>query len=496
MGAASAAEGRRPVVGCTVSLSVSERRRKLVHLGVGGCAFLLRFLTWPQAAALAVAAFLFNWKVLPRIGGEGLWRGADREKGYPLGILLYPLSVLGLILAFRGDLWKAGAVWGVLAFGDGMASLVGQSIGGPRLPWNDGKGWAGSLAFVLFGTMGSAALIAWTRGLPPSATGSARVLGLAVALAVLCALVESVPTALDDNLTVPLVGGVFLALVADVDFGPFLTDAELPRRVLTGLAVNVAIAASAYVARSIDLAGAFSAVIIGTAITAGLGLGGLALMIAFFVLGSAATKLGYPLKAARGIAQGKGGARGWRNAWANGGVPALLALVAGAYGAESWSLVHAGRGNSLGPAGYAGWLVTAAYAASVATAAADTCSSEVGKAFGRRTFLVTSFEPVPPGTEGAVSVEGTLGGLVGALVVAFVGWAAGLCTGPVAAAVTVAGLLGSLAESAIGTVAERRGWLDNDLLNALNTAIGGATGALLLTLLDRIWPTHAFFVLG
>ncbi len=24
----------------------------------------------------------------------------------------------------------------------------------------------------------------------------------------------------------------------------------------------------------------------------------------------------------------------------------------------------------------------------------------------------------------------------------------------------------------IGTVAERRGWLDNDLLNALNTAIG------------------------
>ena len=36
----------------------------------------------------------------------------------------------------------------------------------------------------------------------------------------------------------------------------------------------------------------------------------------------------------------------------------------------------------------------------------------------------------------------------------------------------VAGLLGSLAESVIGTVAEKRGWLDNDLLNALNTAIG------------------------
>jgi uncharacterized membrane protein len=40
--------------------------------------------------------------------------------------------------------------------------------------------------------------------------------------------------------------------------------------------------------------------------------------------------------------------------------------------------------------------------------------------------------------------------------------------------VAVAGLLGSLAESLLGTVAERRGWLDNDLLNALNTAIGAA----------------------
>ena len=44
-----------------------------------------------------------------------------------------------------------------------------------------------------------------------------------------------------------------------------------------------------------------------------------------------------------------------------------------------------------------------------------------------------------------------------------------------AALVALAGLLGSLAESVIGTVAERRGWLDNDLLNALNTAIGAGT---------------------
>ena len=131
----------------------------------------------------------------------------------------------------------------------------------------------------------------------------------------------------------------------------------------------------AFLARSIDALGALSAVVIGSAITAGLGLAGLSLMIAFFVLGSAATKLGYRTKAARGIAQEKGGARGWQNAWANGGVPAALAVLAG-----------------MAPAGPRDVLAIA-YAASVATAAADTCSSEIGKAYGRRTFLITTLRP-------------------------------------------------------------------------------------------------------
>jgi uncharacterized protein (TIGR00297 family) len=445
-----------------LSLSASELKRKVLHVAVGGFAFLLRFLTWPQAAAMAVAAFLFNWQVLPRIGGRRLWRGAEQEKGYPLGILVYPLAVLSLILVFRHALWKAAAVWALLAFGDGMASMLGQAFGGPRLPWNPRKGWIGFVAFVVFGGAGAAFLMVWTRGEAPSAALAPGVMGLALALALTGALVETVPTTLDDNLTVPLVAGTFLALVGDMDFGLF-ADPDLPRRILLGLAVNVAIAVAAFVARSIDLAGAASAIVIGTAITAGLGLHGLALMIAFFVVGTVATKSGYAKKAARGIAQEKGGARGWKNAWANGGVAAFLAVLAGARPWD-WSAASALSGA---------WkMLTIAYAAAVATATADTCSSEIGKAYGRRTFLITTFNPVPPGTEGAVSLEGTLAGFVGAAIVAGVGVAAGLFGWRAAVVVSVAGLLGSLAESLIGTVAERRGWLDNDLLNALNTAIG------------------------
>jgi uncharacterized protein (TIGR00297 family) len=132
-------------------------------------------------------------------------------------------------------------------------------------------------------------------------------------------------------------------------------------------------------------------------------------------------------------------------------------------------------------------LFVLAYVASVATAAADTCSSETGKAYGRRTFLITTLRPVPPGTEGAVSLEGTLGGLLGAALIAAVGALGGLYAWALAPPVALAGLAGSLAESVIGTWAERRGWLDNDQLNALNTAIGAGLAA---------WGTRFWLVAG
>jgi uncharacterized protein (TIGR00297 family) len=445
-----------------------ELLRKLVHIGVGGFAFLLRDFTSEQAALMALCALAFNWQVLPRIGGKRLWREAEHARGHPTGILFYPLSVLGLVLYFWNALWMAAAVWGVLALGDGMASLVGRAVGGAALPWNREKSWAGLLAFVVFGTIGAAVLIAWTAKLPLDlhAWHASRTLGLALALATACALVESAPTTLDDNLTVPLAGALVFPLLAQADPGQLATDPGVPGRLALGVAVNVAVASGAIFAHAIDVGGALSAIAIGTLITVGLGLRAFALMAAFFVVGSLATRLGYRKKAARGIAQERGGARGWRNAWANGGVPAFLAFMA----CLAPPLLHD--------------LLVLAYAAAVATAAADTCSSEVGKAYGRRTFLMTSFRPVAPGTEGAVSLEGTLGGLAGALVVASVGAVLGLYGWGSALLVGTAGLLGSLAESVIGVAAERRGWMGNDLLNAVNTAIGAG----LVVLLVRVLP--------
>ena len=157
-----------------VSLGRGEAARRVVHVGCVAFALLLRWLTWPQAALLALAAFVFNWQVLPRVGGRGMWRSPDVERGYPVGILAYPLAVLALVLLFRDRLWMAAAGWGILAVGDGMASLVGQAIGGPRLPWNARKGWVGFASFVVFGA--AAAALLWAFTAPAAARRGRRAL--------------------------------------------------------------------------------------------------------------------------------------------------------------------------------------------------------------------------------------------------------------------------------------------------------------------------------
>ena len=304
---------------------------------MGGLAFLLRYVTWPQAAAMARRAFVVQpLPAAPHRRPRALARPGRARRGFPVGILLYPLAVLALVLVFRHDLWMAAAVWGILAFGDGMATLVGLAAGGPRLPWNAAKSWAGTLAFVVCGTM--AAVDPRRLDARPSHAGAAcgpRILALTLPLALICALVESAPTTIDDNLTVPLAGALVLPLLAQADPRGLADIPDLRARVLTGLAVNGVIAGIAALAGWMDRYGSLSAVVIGVAITAGLGLPGLAVMVAFFVIGTAATRLGYRVKAARGIAQEKGGARGWRNAWANGGVPAFLALAGGGGGAAA-----------------------------------------------------------------------------------------------------------------------------------------------------------------
>src|SRR5262249_9019940 len=98
--------------------------------------------------------------------------------------------------------------------------------------------------------------------------------------------------------------------------------------------------------------------------------------------------------------------------------------------------------------------------------------SEIGQLLGRRTFLITTFRPVPRGTEGAVSLEGTLAGVAASIVLGALGALLGLYPWTGVAAIAVAAFVGTTFESVVGAALEKRQLLDNEALNFLNTLVG------------------------
>jgi uncharacterized protein (TIGR00297 family) len=437
-------------------LSGSELLRKVTHMSMGLFALLLRWLGPWWGALLALTALGFNLFLFPRLGGRRLWRHHEVAKGAALGIVLYPLAVLILILVFHRRLEVAAAAWGILAFGDGMASVAGIQFGRRKLPWNPHKSWVGSAAYVLFGGMASAALLLWTA---PGRYSPAFALAVCGVAALLAAAMESLPQGLDDNIGVPLVSGLFLLglVLSQGRWDDFLAQDGLTTRLLLAVAINALLAGLAYAAKTVDLSGVVVGFLVGFAIYLFADWRGFLLLLTFFVIGSLCTKIGYRKKAAAKLAQEKGGRRGARHALANAGVAVACALF---LAVTPYPVLFA-----------------LAFAGAFATAASDTASSEIGQLIGRRTFLLTTFRPVPRGTEGAVSLEGTLAGVAASLVLGGLGALLGLYPWTGVAAVAVAAFVGTTFESVVGAALEKRNLLDNEALNFLNTLVGALVAA-------------------
>ena len=101
----------------------SEDARQSVHIAMGGFALTLPYLAWWQAIVLASLAVALNLFGLQTLVGRQLYRPGERIGRLASGIVLYPLSVLGLILLFGDRLDIAGASWAILAAGAGMATI-------------------------------------------------------------------------------------------------------------------------------------------------------------------------------------------------------------------------------------------------------------------------------------------------------------------------------------------------------------------------------------
>lgn len=426
----------------------SEGRRQFLHMAMGGFALLLRYLTWWQAAALAASALAFNMFMLPAVG-KALYRPSDSR--FAAGIILYPLAVLLLVICFprRPDI--VAAAWAILAAGDGMATLAGKRMPIARLPWNADKSVGGLIAFSLCGGAAAVALAMWTAPAVSPVPGFLFLIIAPIAAAIVAGLVETIPVGLDDNLRVPAAAAMVLGSAAVIDPARAQAVFSSASPFILPVLANLAVAVAGWLARTVTIPGAVCGFVIGVAIWIGAGWQGWVLLLCAFATAVLTTRLGGKRKAVLGIGEERGGQRGAGNAIANTGLAAWFAAIAA---------LSIYRDAAL-----------AACVAALVAGASDTVASEIGKAYGRHTWLVTTFRRVPAGVSGAVSSEGTAAGAAAALLLAAIAAALALIPGslilPIAGAAVAAGFV----ESVLGSTLEPRGLLNNDLLNFILTAV-------------------------
>ena len=183
--------------------------------------------------------------------------------------------------------------------------------------------------------------------------------------------------------------------------------------------------------------------------------GWLLTLIVFSFMGFAVTKFRFQIKESKGLQEGKKGERTYRNVLANGLVPALVAIVAFATGTQ----------DSV--------LAVTAYVSSVAVAAADTTASELG-VLSDRTYLITTGEKVAPGTNGGVSLNGTLWCIIASVIASYTGWLVILKQpfDPLFLLPSLMGVVGCMVDSLIGATLERRGVVGKLHVNFLSMAFG------------------------
>jgi uncharacterized protein (TIGR00297 family) len=191
--------------------------------------------------------------------------------------------------------------------------------------------------------------------------------------------------------------------------------------------------------------------------------------LAVSLLAWGATRLGRAKKEALGTAEMRRG-RSAAQVAANLGVAALVSAEV-----VQARLMDSGWGS---PSGAGSMLIYAPGLAALAEAAADTVSSEIGQVLGGRPRMITTLRAVDPGTDGAVSLAGTLAGMVAALIVAGIGTIALRGEMGLFWISAASGTFGLLFDSLLGATLERHKWLNNDAVNFLSTtaAAGFAVG--------------------
>ncbi|NCB24984.1 MAG: DUF92 domain-containing protein [Bacteroidia bacterium] len=407
-----------------ISKGASETSRKLVHILVGNWVILTPMFTQLWAVVLVPFTFI----IINSLSLKYKLISAMERNDDSLGTVYYAVSLF--VLSGGGFLlgWKTLPFIGLLtmAYGDGLAAIIGKKWG-KRKPFTFAweKSIAGSLTVAIAAFIVTATCLYIFGSAETQRDVSIPAILLISALTgILSAFIELTGKKGCDNLTLPIGSGLFASLCLHYgNVGLYIY-----------LLISVAILLAAYQMRALTPDGIVAAIL--TAITL-YALGGVWIgigLLTFFVLGSAASRLKNERKRIAEARQEEGGARNWKQVLCN-SLPACVLLWLALFLPDQKFLVL---------------LSFAVFSA----AAADTFSSEIGMLSKGKVFNILNGKPIQSGVSGGVSWAGLGAGVLGSLLLSLLalpqfGWSG-------VAFVSVLGFIGSILDSILGSVFQRK----------------------------------------
>ena len=414
-------------------------------------AFLLPFIPYWLAIVLSLLAIVYAVYVSPS------WirvttRAEEVKRRLLGGKLYYALAVLCLLIVFRNRIYIAAAVWAILGVGDSLSNILGRRLRSARFFYNPHKTVAGSMTFWLTGSVAAWILLVWN--LPAGSSDSPSKLFLfSLVAAFFCALGESLPTIIDDNIVIGWIGGMAYALLFSLENTFPVAESSW----IESIAVNLIAAVIAITFKWLSWRGVLLAFLFGLIIYSAMGVTGYVIIATFLVAGSLATRVGFTRKERLHVEQPHRGTRGLANVLANG----LVAFILAAFFFwldEPWLRI--------------------AYTAAIATAAFDTVSTEIGQWLGLHPINPLTLRRVPIGTQGALSLEGTVAGMAAALLISTLPTLLGWLAASSIAFIFLGAVAGGLFESVIGSLFVYDFDYAGEVLNLYNTLFGAFVSAL------------------
>lgn len=460
---------------------IQEYKKQSIYIFLGLIALLFPFLDIPYF----LLAFLGGGLLFSRISPESpffsiLARESDIKAGKLIGLtqLFFTMTILlllGLIFRDNFPLFIIGGALAITTFGDGVADIINihekAKNAYASISQNNVKVYSAksSIVFLISGSvyafLTGAWIWAWTEPLlQPIPYG--MLFFLAVLGAITGALLESM-TITEDNIIIPFGSAMTMWLFYTFSYNVdtlYLIQVLIFAFVLGYLAHRARIA---------DISAMLSATLLGVVIIISSNISSddrlfgfklFFMLLTFFLLGGLFTRYKYDYKLARGIAEGKGGVRGYKNVFSNSLAALSLAMAYGVFPSQ-------------------GQLLLSAYLGSVATAAGDTLASEIGETYRGEPRMITTFKKARAGTDGAISSLGEGAAFFGATVIALLAFVLIQNDLSIIIAVIAGGFIGTNIDSVLGATLQQKGYLSNNGVNLLATISGAVISGTLYYLM-------------